>query len=105
VVSTLEPEKGVSVDVAAVRTVSDEAPRVKCENLVSSLCFLKCNVYRYSAAAAQRSRRFDSQIVPVHTTWKDPKTGEVKNVVIDKDDGIREGVSVVGRCTLNQVDP
>lgn len=46
------------------------------------------------AAAAQRSGRFDSQIVPVHTTWKDPKTGEVKNVIIDKDDGIREDVTV-----------
>lgn len=32
--------------------------------------------------------------MPVHTTWKDPKTGEVKNVIIDKDDGIREGVTV-----------
>eukprot|EP00740_Mantoniella_antarctica_P005397 CAMPEP_0181361596 /NCGR_PEP_ID=MMETSP1106-20121128/7408_1 /TAXON_ID=81844 /ORGANISM="Mantoniella antarctica, Strain SL-175" /LENGTH=425 /DNA_ID=CAMNT_0023475195 /DNA_START=366 /DNA_END=1643 /DNA_ORIENTATION=+ len=46
------------------------------------------------AAAAQRSGRFDSQIVPVHTTWKDPTSGEVKRVVIDKDDGIREGTSV-----------
>jgi len=46
------------------------------------------------AAAAQRSGRFDSQIVPVHTTWKDPTSGEAKRVVIDKDDGIREGTSV-----------
>ena len=55
------------------------------------------------AAAAQRSGRFDSQIVPVHTTWKDSKTGEVKNVVIDKDDGIRDGVSVEALSKLPAV--
>lgn len=55
------------------------------------------------AAAAQKSGRFDSQIVPVHTTWKDAKTGDVKNVVIDKDDGIRDGVSVEALAKLPAV--
>jgi hypothetical protein len=45
------------------------------------------------AAAATNSGRFRDEIVPVETTWKDPKTGEEKTIVVDKDDGIREGVT------------
>lgn len=45
------------------------------------------------AAAATNSGRFKDEIVPVETTWKDPKTGEEKKIVVDKDDGIREGVT------------
>lgn len=45
------------------------------------------------AAAATNSGRFRDEIVPVETTWKDPKTGEEKKIVVDKDDGIREGVT------------
>jgi acetyl-CoA acyltransferase 1 len=45
------------------------------------------------AAAATNSGRFRDEIVPVKTTWKDPKTGEEKSIVVDKDDGIREGVT------------
>lgn len=55
------------------------------------------------AAAARKSGRFDSQIVPVHTTWKDPKTGEVASVTIDKDDGIREGVTLEALAKLPAV--
>ena len=36
------------------------------------------------AAAARASGRFASQIVPVHTVWKDPKTGEEKQVTISE---------------------
>jgi acetyl-CoA acetyltransferase len=52
------------------------------------------------AAAAQASGRFNDEIVPVHTTWKDPKTEEEKNIVVDKDDGIRAGVSVASLAQL-----
>jgi len=45
------------------------------------------------AAAATNSGRFRDEIVPVEATWKDPKTGEEKTIVVDKDDGIREGVT------------
>lgn len=45
------------------------------------------------AAAATNSGRFRDEIVAVETTWKDPKTGEEKKIVVDKDDGIREGVT------------
>ncbi len=36
------------------------------------------------AADARASGRFASQIVPVHTILKDPKTGEEKRVVISQ---------------------
>jgi len=55
------------------------------------------------AAAARANGRFDSQIVPVHTTWKDPKTGETKPVVVTEDDGIREGTTVESLAKLPAV--
>ena len=55
------------------------------------------------AAAAQKSGRFDSQIVPVHTKWKDPKTGVVSDVVISRDDGVREGVTTEALAKLPAV--
>ena len=55
------------------------------------------------AHAARESGRFDSQIVPVHTTWRDPKTGEVSDVVISRDDGIREGVTTEALAKLPAV--
>ncbi|CAL8469403.1 g8944 [Coccomyxa elongata] len=45
------------------------------------------------AAAARSSGRFRDEIVPVKTIWKDPKTGEEKEIVVSEDDGIRPGVS------------
>ena len=47
------------------------------------------------AAAAQKSGRFDSQIVPIRTQWRDPKTKEVTRILVEKDDGIREGTTLV----------
>ena len=55
------------------------------------------------AAAARANGRFDSQIVPVHTTWKDPKTGETKPVVVTEDDGIREGTTTESLAKLPAV--
>jgi acetyl-CoA acetyltransferase family protein len=45
------------------------------------------------AEAAQKAGWFEDEIVPVKTTIKDPKTGEVKSVVVDRDDGIRYGTT------------
>lgn len=55
------------------------------------------------AAAARRSGRFDSQIVPVFTTFKDPKTGEVRDIVVKEDDGIRTDVDVTALAKLPAV--
>ncbi|KAG9288177.1 hypothetical protein G9A89_020483 [Geosiphon pyriformis] len=45
------------------------------------------------AAEAQEAGFFDEEIIPVKTQWKDPKTDEEKEIVVDKDDGIRKGTT------------
>jgi len=54
---------------------------------------------RYAAESFQRAERaqkaglFDEEIVPIITKWKDPKTGEEKEVTVTRDDGIRYGTT------------
>ena len=45
------------------------------------------------AAAAQKAGKFKAEIVPVKVLVKDPKTEEEKEIVVDSDDGIRDGVT------------
>ncbi|EKV19120.1 Peroxisomal 3-ketoacyl-coA thiolase (Kat1), putative [Penicillium digitatum] len=45
------------------------------------------------AEHAQKAGWLDDEIVPVKTQIKDPKTGEVKDIVVDRDDGIRYGTT------------
>ncbi|CAI7579035.1 unnamed protein product [Penicillium pancosmium] len=45
------------------------------------------------AEQAQKAGWFNDEIIPITTQIKDPKTGEVKDVVVDRDDGIRYGTT------------
>ncbi|ADV21476.1 acetyl-CoA acyltransferase [Cryptococcus gattii E566] len=45
------------------------------------------------AAQAQKEGKFKSEIVPIRVNWKDPTTQQVKEIIVDADDGIREGVT------------
>ena len=45
------------------------------------------------AAKAQKAGKFKSEIVPVKTKITDPKTEKESDIVVDADDGIREGVT------------
>ena len=45
------------------------------------------------AAAAQKAGKFKDEILPIRAKWVDPKTEEEKEVLVDSDDGIREGVT------------
>ncbi|QGA15938.1 hypothetical protein EYB26_003600 [Talaromyces marneffei] len=45
------------------------------------------------AEKAQKAGWFKDEIIPIKTTVKDPKTGEVKEVIVDSDDGIRYGTT------------
>lgn len=45
------------------------------------------------ADRARSSGRFKDEIVPVRTMVKDPKTGDVTEVTVSEDDGIRAGVT------------
>lgn len=52
------------------------------------------------AAAAQKAGKFKAEIIPVKVKITDPKTGDEKEVVLDADDGIREGVTAAGLAKL-----
>eukprot|EP01084_Bolivina_argentea_P225071 380440_1 len=45
-------------------------------------------------------KRFSKEILPITTEWKDPKTGKMKIIIVDKDDGIRPGTSMEGLSKL-----
>ncbi|KAF7304627.1 Acetyl-CoA acetyl transferase [Mycena kentingensis (nom. inval.)] len=45
------------------------------------------------AAKAQKEGRFKDEILPIEVTWIDPKSEEEKKIVVDADDGIRDGVT------------
>ncbi|KAF2745071.1 3-ketoacyl-CoA thiolase B [Sporormia fimetaria CBS 119925] len=45
------------------------------------------------AFAAQEKGFFEKEIVPVRTRWVDPDTGDVKEITVTKDDGIRGNTS------------
>lgn len=45
------------------------------------------------AAKAQREGLFNDEIVPLKVKFENPKTGETIEIVVDKDDGIRPGVT------------
>nr|CAG8462681.1 5204_t:CDS:2 [Entrophospora candida] len=55
------------------------------------------------AAAAQKSGLFKEEIIPVRTKWIDPKTGDEKEIVVDKDDGIRKNTTLEGLAKLKPV--
>lgn len=45
------------------------------------------------AAKAQKEGKFQAEIVPLTVKWTDPKTEEEKEVTVDRDDGVRDGVT------------
>lgn len=53
------------------------------------------------AAIAQKAGKF-KEIIPVKVKWTDPKTEEEKEIVVDKDDGIRDDVT---RESLGKLKP
>jgi acetyl-CoA acyltransferase 1 len=45
------------------------------------------------AAAAQKAGKFKAEILPIKVKIVDPKTDKESEIVVDADDGIREGVT------------
>ncbi|KAJ5646101.1 hypothetical protein N7490_002473 [Penicillium lividum] len=66
---------------------------------------------RFAAASYQKAERaqkagwFDDEIVPVKTQIKDPKTGEFKDIIVDRDDGIRYGTTAEGLGKIRAAFP
>ena len=57
------------------------------------------------AEAAQKAGWFDDEIVPISVNVKDPKTGEVKQVILTKDDGIRPGTTYESLAKIRPAFP
>lgn len=45
------------------------------------------------AVKAQKAGLFDQEIAPLKAKFEDPKTGEVKEITVARDDGIRDGIT------------
>ena len=69
--------ENVSKDFGITRQVQDE---------FAAKSFVK-------AAAAQKQGKFKNEIVPLTVKFIDPKTKNESEIVVDKDDGIRDGVT------------
>jgi acetyl-CoA acyltransferase 1 len=52
------------------------------------------------AAAAQAAGKFDAEIAPITVKWTDPKTEQDKQILVDKDDGIRAGMTAEGLAKI-----
>lgn len=57
------------------------------------------------AERAQKAGWFNDEIIPITTQVKDPKTGEVKDVVVDRDDGIRYGTTAESLSKIRAAFP
>src|ERR1700753_974426 len=44
------------------------------------------------AVAAQKAGLFKEEILPLEATWRDPKSGDEKKIIVDRDEGVREGI-------------
>ena len=58
---------------------------------------------RAAKATFGPNKKFSQEILPITTKWKDPKSGKVKTITVDKDDGIRPQTTVEGLGKLRAV--
>jgi len=63
-----------------------------------------CESFR-RAEVAQKAGWFDDEIVPITTKVKDPKTGEVKEVTLTKDEGPRYGTTLESLLKIRAAMP
>jgi len=52
------------------------------------------------AAAANKAGKFKAEIIPITAKFIDPKTEKVLEIVVDQDDGIRDGVTAASLAKL-----
>ncbi|KAH8599693.1 3-ketoacyl-CoA thiolase-like protein [Bisporella sp. PMI_857] len=54
------------------------------------------------ALKAQEAGLFDEEIAPLTVKWEDPKSGDVKEITVSKDDGVRPGITAE---SLSKIKP
>ncbi|EAU89891.1 acetyl-CoA acetyl transferase [Coprinopsis cinerea okayama7 len=69
--------ENVAADYGITRAVQDEFAAISFQR----------------AAKAQKEGKFKEEIVPITAKWVDPKTEQEREIVVDHDDGVRDGVT------------
>lgn len=54
------------------------------------------------AVRAQQQGLFKEEIMPLKVKYEDPKSGETKELVVDRDDGVRDGITA---ASLGKIKP
>lgn len=81
------------------------------ENVAADFNITRQMQDKYAERSHNRAERSRAQgwtkdeIAPVATRWKDPKTGEVKNITVTEDDGIRPGTTFDGLSKVKAAFP
>ena len=76
------------------------------ENMAKDLNITRASQDAFAAASYQKASKaqkeglFKEEIVPLKAKYEDLKTGEVKEVIVDKDEGIRDGMTVEGLAKI-----
>ena len=52
------------------------------------------------AIKAQEAGHFDEELAPQKVSWENPKTGEVEQITVSKDDGVRAGITAEGLAKI-----
>lgn len=69
------------------------------ENVAGDFNITRLRMDEFAAKSFQKAEKAQKEgwsvdeIIPITVSWKDPKTGEVTQKIVDKDDGIRAGTT------------
>lgn len=81
------------------------------ENVAGQFDISRGQMDKFAAGSYQKAERaqkagwFNDEIVLVKTQIKDPKTGEIKDIVVDRDDGIRYDTTAEGLGRIRSAFP
>ncbi|KAJ5319971.1 hypothetical protein PENANT_c040G01025 [Penicillium antarcticum] len=93
------PEMSASITAHPIASQNSQPMGQTSENVANQFNISRAQHDAFAAKSFQKAERaqkagwLNDEIVPVKTQIKDPKTGEVKDVVVDRDDGIRYGTT------------
>ncbi|CAL5869712.1 uncharacterized protein PFLUO_LOCUS3942 [Penicillium psychrofluorescens] len=105
------PEMSEKVTSHPIASQNEQPMGQTSENVAAQFNISREQHDRFAANSYQKAERaqkagwLNDEIVPVKTQIKDPKTGEVKEVVVDRDDGIRYGTTAEGLGKIRAAFP
>uniref|UniRef100_A0A0W0G7K6 Thiolase C-terminal domain-containing protein n=1 Tax=Moniliophthora roreri TaxID=221103 RepID=A0A0W0G7K6_MONRR len=75
---------------AGVESMTFEYSDLASKNMKAEDCLLPMGITSLPTAKAQKANRFAPEILPIKTTWVDAKSEQEKQIVVDKDDVVRD---------------